>query len=149
MKSQKGITAISLVVYVVSFSIIAVIVGTLTNYFYSNIQILDSSVSSSSEYNKFNLYMLNETKKKGNTVEVVSDDTAENDEGNSIIFISSDGQTKNSFKKLGNILYYNKIKLCEDVNEFKIKSDKSTGKATVTVLLTIGNNSYSTEYVID
>ena len=54
MKANKGIAMISLVIYVASFLVITTIVGTISTYFYNNMNLIDSSVGSSAEYTKLN-----------------------------------------------------------------------------------------------
>ena len=49
MKANKGIAMISLVIYVASFLVITTIVGTISTYFYNNMNLIDSSVWSSAE----------------------------------------------------------------------------------------------------
>ena len=44
MKANKGIAMISLVIYVASFLVITTIVGTISTYFYNNMNLIDSSV---------------------------------------------------------------------------------------------------------
>ena len=56
LKSQKGVTMISLMLYVASFAAITLVVGGITTFFYSNMQVLDDSIGSNSGYNKLNLY---------------------------------------------------------------------------------------------
>ena len=63
MKSQKGITMLSLVIYVASFLAVTVVVAAITTFFYNNIKVINTDMGSSSYYNKLNLYMANETKK--------------------------------------------------------------------------------------
>ena len=65
MKSQKGVTMISLILYVSSFVAITAVVAGITTFFYNNVEILDTSIGSNSQYNKLNLYILNECKKEG------------------------------------------------------------------------------------
>ena len=68
MKSQNGVTMFSLIIYVTSFLVITTLVAGITTFFYNNVETLDTSIGSNSQYTKFNLYMLNECKKKGNTL---------------------------------------------------------------------------------
>ena len=103
---------ISLVIYVLSFVIIIGIVGSITIFFSNGAKEINMETGASSEYNKFNLYMLEYTK-NGYDLEI-------NPEKNSLIF--SKEATHDIFLKKGSLLYFNQIKLCENVDEFKVES---------------------------
>lgn len=145
MKSQKGVTMLSLVIYVASFVLVAGIVGTITTYFYNNMKIIDTNIGSSSEYNKLNLYFIKQTKTDGVSIDSYnSSDSADK----YITFLQADG-TKNTFVKLGDILYYNNIKLCSNVEDFKTEVDTSTGKTIVKVFFKVSGTAFSTNYVLN
>ena len=158
MKSQKGITMISLILYVVSFLLVTGTVAGITTFFYNNVQVLDDSIGSNSQYNKFNLYLLNECKKDGN--ELLA--WRESDESKDISklvngsvknkFITFEDNTgeKNSFiyDDENSKLYYNLIKLCDNVEDFKMKVEEVNGKTVLKVFIKIEGTSFSTEYVI-
>lgn len=160
MKSQKGMTMISLIMYVGSFLLITVIVATITTFFYNNIEVLDTSIGSNSQYNKFNLYFLNEVKKGNNelfawresatyqNVSRLTDATAIDKKF--ITFNNTIDGSKNSFiyDENNDDLYYNSIKLCDDVEDFQIKVDESTGKTVLKIFIKIDGTAFSTEYVI-
>ena len=52
----------SLTIYIIAFVIIIGIVGSITVFFSNNTKDINMNVGASSEYNKFNLYMLEQTK---------------------------------------------------------------------------------------
>lgn len=163
MKLQKGVTMISLILYVSSFLIVTVVVARITTFFYNNVEILDTTIGSNSQYNKLNLYMLNECKKRGNSLvawknndSAAATDTPSNLGGLTtpgsetfITFRNEDG-TKNSFIYVATEknLYYNSIKLCEDVDDFKFKIDYSSGKTVLKVFINIDGTAFTTEYVV-
>lgn len=159
MKSQKGITMISLILYVTSFVAVTTVVAGVTTFFYSNMKIMDTGIGSNSSYNKFNLYLLNECKKadvslyawkdiKLSTGETSRLSTVPTD-NSFITFLNSDG-TKNSFiyDSTNKNVYYNSIKLCENVNDFQIKIDETTGKDVLTILININGTAFQTKYVV-
>lgn len=150
MKSQKGITMISLVIYVAGFMVVTGIVGAITTYFYNNMNVIDSSASSSVEYNKLNVYLLKQVKSpdvvlEGYTESPHKDFNEEN--ANYITFKLQDG-SKNTFLHVGDILYFNKIKLCEEVEKFEVSVEKAE-KTSITVTVQIANNQYKTKYVLE
>ena len=158
MKSQKGITMISLIIYVVSFLLVTVTVAGITTFFYNNIEVLDDSIGSNSQYNKFNLYLLNECKKDGNKLlawkesdesKKVSQLENESVEKKFITFEDNSGK-KNSFiyDDENYKLYYNSIKLCDNVEGFEIKVEEVNGKTVLKIFIKIEGTSFSTEYVV-
>ena len=56
--NNRGITLISLTMYVAGISIIVIAVVTLTSFFYSNIVDLKDSADSLGEFDKFNVAFL-------------------------------------------------------------------------------------------
>ena len=137
---------ISLVIYIASFVIIIGIVGSITIFFNNNIRNIRGSESISSEYNKFNSYMLEYTK---NGYEILKSSEAKAEEP--FITFSKDGKL-DTFVKLkdGDILYFNQIKLCEKVEEFDLKKDVAeNGKQVLKTKLKINGTEYTTDYVME
>ena len=64
MKSEKGITLISIMIYIVVMLIVVVIVGSINMFFYNNVIGLKESANLSSEHNKFNVAFLQDVKEK-------------------------------------------------------------------------------------
>lgn len=165
MKSQKGVTMLSLILYVASFLAVTAVVAGITTFFYNNIEILDTKIGSNSQYNKINLYMLNECKKQDVSL-FAWQNTSSSETGlptnksnltNSganatqtfITFKDVDGN-KNSFVyvKGEKNLYYNTIKIGEDIEEFKFKLNYDTGKTVLIVFINIDGTTFTTEYVV-
>lgn len=166
-KTQKGVTMISLILYVASFFAITIVVGIITTFFYSNMQIMDLRIGSSSEYNKLNLYLLNECKKPGATIYAIKGTNKKSDDGSVttvseltnlndqslavmdfVTFKSDNGLNTFIYDEEEKNLYYNSIKLCQDVNDFQMKLDKTTGKDVLVVLININGTSFQTKYVV-
>lgn len=70
---------ISLSLYIISFMIIIGIVGSITVFFSNHIKDINMDIGASSEYNKFNLYMLEYTK-TGNQILKISQNTNEEEQ---------------------------------------------------------------------
>lgn len=161
MKSQKGITMINLILYVACFLAVTVVVAGITTFFYSNMQIMNTSIGSNSSYNKFNLFLVSECKKPGvqlyaikghnNSKEIkeINNVGSAAETGFDFMTFKTDNST-NSFiydNQNGNI-YYNSIKLCEKVEDFQLQLDQSTGKDIITVLMNIDGTAFQTKYVV-
>lgn len=172
MKSDKGIAMLSLVIYVASFLVITTLVGTISTYFYNNINLINSTVGGSSEYTKLNLYMLNLTKKADlEDVKVLNIDpyvgtSKENtDVYGSIVFIYNDNMSEEQIilTRQGYHLYYikrsklltesewnvkDKMLLCSDVTSFSTNVNNQAGKDVVMVNVKLSGSSFATKYVV-
>ena len=58
MKSEKGITLISLIFYILILTIITALVGTVSTYFYKNVSGINEDSKAVSTFNKFNMYLI-------------------------------------------------------------------------------------------
>lgn len=124
MKSEKGVTLTSLIIYVIAMSIIIATVATITNYYYGNIKGLSKRTEVSKEYTKFSSYLINEINEKNNHV------LTEMLDSNKEKIIFSNG---NQFLYTNNAIYFNKIKICKDVTSCQFEYDESNNKIKVTI----------------
>ena len=62
MKSDKGVTLIALVIYIVVFTIVVSTMALLSSYFYNNMHLIKDDASSVVEYNKFNMFFIQDVK---------------------------------------------------------------------------------------
>ena len=142
MRNQKGITMVSLVIYVLSFAIIIGIIGSVTAFFSSGMREMNQNAGASSEYNKFNIYMSKYTK---NGYNIIPDEY----ENNQYIAFEKDGE-KIVFEKVDDILYVDNVKLCENVDEFEAKAiTTENGKDMLKTKIKINGVVYTTDYVIE
>ena len=114
MKSDKGVTLISLIIYVMSFLAIAGVVALVSSFFYNNSKVLSSEATASSEFDMLNAYFTKETREVENYIVQLQDDdeTVEGIEkkivfsnGNKYIFIK-----ENETKEYGKIIFSNEYK---------------------------------------
>jgi len=143
MKKQNGITMMSLLIYIMAFVTIIGVLSSITVFFNNNTKDINMQTASNSEYNKFNLYMLEYTENDYNVSKISEENT-------DIPFVTfSNGVSSNTFVLLENILYFNQIKLCENVDEFKIKKDiAENGKDILKTYLKVNGTVYTTDYVL-
>lgn len=67
MKSSRGITTTSLIIYIIVMMIVIGVIASITSFFYTNVLNIENS-SAISEITKFNMYFLDEVKNKGTIV---------------------------------------------------------------------------------
>ena len=63
MKTQRGVTLTSLIIYIIGMVMIISIVSVLTTYFYKNVRSAISDIDPITEHTKFNSYFTNEVNK--------------------------------------------------------------------------------------
>lgn len=101
MKSQKGITLTSLVVYIAVLLIVLGILSNISKYFYANTKYITDANKYISEFNKFNMYFIEDVKNNNNLYSIKNDQ---------IIF--EDG-TMYTFDKKS--IYRNKVEICNNI----------------------------------
>jgi len=139
MKNQKGITLVSLVIYVIVMLIVIGVMSSIINNFYKNTDAIQGNVEEVVEFNKFNNYFLKEVKTRNNTVDNISE--------NYILFTSG-----NSFSISNNIIYYNNVEICNGVQSMEItlgKNGDEIDKTIVNVSINFNNFNKSISYKIE
>lgn len=147
MQSNYSQIMKSLFIYIVVFTLIICIVGIITNYFYGNIKNLNKQTSINSEYTRLNLYLLKTTKTKDIKIKKYGLVNEEDLNSYYITFENEDGTT-NTFIKKNDIIYFNQIKLCKNVDEFKVIIDKAS-KESISVEVKIQDKIYNLQYVLN
>lgn len=139
MKNENGITLVALTIYIIAFAIVIGIISVLTSFFYSNVVNLSDTGENASEFSIFNMYFLEDIKEAGNKVARV-------DENGKYISFSNG----NTYIFQDNHIYKNKVKICNNVTDFKVEK-KEDEKEIVTIFMKIGDNmefSRTTQYVM-
>lgn len=108
MKNNKGITMISLITYIIGFTIVLALVATITSFFSNNINEKGLN-SDTTQYTKFSSIFLEEINNKDNSVI----DCKSLTNGISYIIFSSGNQY--TFDQESKSIYKNKLKICENV----------------------------------
>lgn len=140
IKSNKGITLTSLVIYIVVLFVVLAVVTRISVHFKDSIQdVADTSFET--EFEKLNLYLLKESKIKGNEVQEASEDKS------SITFTNGN---KYSYDSETEEIYLNDtIKICQQVEEceFTTKSAEN-GRTMLEVIITVSDTTKTIEYVM-
>ena len=151
MKSEKGITLIMLVTYIVLTTIALAILATISNYFYNNVYYLNNKAMYAAEFNKFNVYMVQDVKR--NTKVNIQVPTQENPNQDTIIAFGNGNRYiyyNSPTSKYKNAIY--RVTQVKDANGNVIKDEN--GKITENITL-IANNitkfnvSKETKYIND
>lgn len=109
MKKDKGVTLISLIVYIIVMSIAIAVMSAIISNFYENTTAVQGSIEEIIKFNKFNTYFLKEIKSLDNNIDSMSEKY--------ILFSSG-----NSFSISNNTLYYNNVQICQGVNDISFEA---------------------------
>ena len=137
MKSQRGVTLISLTVYIIGLTIMLAILTVISSFFHKNV---DENIAFQplAERTKFNSFFTEEVNHKNIEVKECN--------RNYIVF-SNGVQYTFIWENKG--IYRNKVKICREVNNCYFKSRTENGKNIIEVTLQIGNSEETvTKYVL-
>ena len=127
MKSQKGISLLSLTIYVIALTIVVAMVSVISTYFYKNMNSSTETINPLTEYTKFNSFFSDEV----NHTNIKVLECKEN-------YIVFDNNVQYTFIPENNAIYRNKVKICREVEscnfEYKIKNGKSVVIVTIKML---------------
>lgn len=156
MRTEKGVTLITVTIYIIVMLIMISIITVLTSYFYKNVDIQSISQNFNQQYTKFNSYFVKEVNKRGNKVVDIQSvsipqDEEENAETNTsqqnYIVFSSGNQYTYIPKNQG--IYRNKVKIAQNITGCTFATHKEeNGKTTVTVTILGDNFERETNYTL-
>ena len=146
IRNEKGITLSSLMIYVIAIVItISILTGIMT-YFNSNVKYIMNSGKYVSEFNKFNMYFIEDVKNNTSIYSI----SQNNDE---IIFADGTIYTFKGEDDKG--IYRNKVKICKDIEYCsftkKIEEVDNVSKVIVSVDIYVNGEDLfqvSTDYVL-
>lgn len=143
MKSEKGITLTSLVIYVIGITIIFAVIANLTIYFNKNSRTIEYTTNNSAQITRLNQYLINDTKKENAQITEANEN---------IITIQTNGETiKYTYDKNSKGIYRNKVKIANDVQGFKVNKEIIYDKTKLLLNVTIGEQEQiqkDLEYII-
>ena len=142
MKSEKGITLISLTIYVIAMAIVVGVIAIISTFFYSNMEDTDNIVSPMTEYTKFNSFFSDEINHEG--IEVVSCGTTDNGQ-NYIVFSNEVQYTYISENKA---IYRNKVKIAKEIDDCEFATGTNNGKRVVNVKFNAGGKLRENTYTL-
>lgn len=158
MKSEKGVTLISLLTYIAVLLTVMVIVGRITGFFNKGLDIVDADNQASTDISKLNYCFLMETKNtqaeenitaninfmqssgQGYEFPNTTEETTTDTKGQAIKFLN----TNNVISFVNNKVYYNKVKICDNVQDFWI--DYNSTNNAIDVEMTIDGQEFSQTY---
>lgn len=133
IKSERGITLISVTVYIIVMMVVIGILATVNNFFYGNFNIVRDTARYSSEFDKINTSIISDVKSNKH---VKTDD-----ENKTIIF--EDGTTY-KYNSADNGIYRGQNKVASHVQAFSVSSKtiviNNVDKEILTINIIIGTS---------
>lgn len=137
MKSNKGITLTSLIVYVIGMTIMVATIATLTSFFYKNIDVEDLN-SDTNQYTKFTSVLSKEINRKDNSI--IDCKQLKDDDGNIIVsYIIFSSGNQFTFNKDSKSIYKNNVKICDNVESCDFSYEYIDSKYKIKVSLKTTN----------
>jgi len=149
MRSNKGITMMSLIIYITSFLLVTGIVAGVTAFFYGNSSLMTAELYSAADYNKLNLYLVKESEQENNRVKDIARVEAAGASDSNAYYLEFTNGDRFTYDEDNKLLYFNYICLCEDVQNFKVNDPEyDTGKEVISVMVEFTNKSYTSKYTM-
>lgn len=127
IKSQKGITLISLTIYVIVLVMVIAMISVISSYFFSHMNKATASINPLTEYTKFDTFFTEEINHENRKVLECKED-----------YIVFDDGVQYSFIPENRGVYRNSVKVCKDVKSCTFQNKILNGKEAVVVNLQIG-----------
>lgn len=147
MQTEKGVTLISVTIYIIVMLIIVTVIAVLTSYFYQNVDINSVSEDFNQQYTKFNSYFTEEVNRKGNKILDIIEPEEITDENMQVYIVFSSGNQYTFIPEQG--IYMNNVKIAENIIACTFdRNENEQGKTTITVILSGENTQRETTYTL-
>ena len=147
MKSEKGITLISLIIYVIALTIVIGIIAVISGYFYKNIATTSENIEPMVEYTKFNSFFSEEVNYRG--IEVLDCQSTTGDNGKiETSYIVFDNGVQYTYISENKGIYRNKVKIARGVEECSFEYKVEDGKDIVNVTFKSKNLNNPIKYTL-
>lgn len=137
MKSEKGITTISLIIYVIVLSIVIGMVAIISGAFMDSIDEADMHIDPIEEYTTFNSYFSEEVNHPGLEVVQCQDD-----------YILFSNGVQYSFISQNRGIYKDKVKICRNIDSCSFSQSIKNGKTVITVEFSVDGQKRTTNYAL-
>ena len=150
LKSNKGITMTSLVVYVIVLTIVIALLSGFSGYFYKNVNLITIKEASDEQFTRFIAYLTKDLNQ--NNAFFIRTGT-DNGESNNYLILKIDGNIEHQYLFENETLYYidkiknKKITLCNNVNLCNFEYD-DTNKV-LTTNLNINKKNYTKTFIVN
>lgn len=144
MKSERGVTLVSLIVYVIAMLITVTVVTIVTSYFYKNVDIEPEKYTYFSEFTKIETYFAEEANIEENKVLQVSSPVSDSITQQYLALSSGNQYT---YIKNNKAIYKNNVKIASGVEKCEFQNMYKNGKEAIKVTVKIQEKEKEIEYV--
>lgn len=146
MKSQKGVTLVSLTVYVIVMAIIVGILATITTFFYKNVNDTNAEMDPLTEYTTFNSYFSDEVNHPN--IKIVKCGNTKDEQGNVQNYIVFSNGIQYTYVSANHGIYRNEVKIGKNIDNCTFEEKIENGKSIIMVHFESGNTKKDIEYTI-
>jgi len=144
MKSEKGITLISLIVYIIVMTIVVALVASISTFFYKNVKNVNQTVEPITEYTKLNSFLSEEINNRD--IRIIEVDETNN---YYIIFENNGSIIQYEFIPENKGIYRNNVKICRGIENCTFTNSIENGKNVIDIYLKAGNEEKTTTYTLN
>ncbi len=131
MKSEKGITVTSLIIYVIALTIVVASISMLSTYFYRNTASVTDRMNPLTQYTKFNSFFSEEIN-HSNIKILACKQEGQDGKGDYIVF---DNGVQYTYVPENKGIYKDKVKICNYVENCEFIRGIQNGKEVITVTI--------------
>ncbi len=144
MKDQKGITLISLTIYIISLTFIIAILATVTTFFYKNVKDTQNDIEPLTEFTSFNSYFSQDINNSNIKLQDIGEKTIEgqNNEYEYITLNNVNLENEDSMKYIKYIYVENDKSIYRDIGK-----DEDENRATMKICRGVENCKFSQELI--
>lgn len=145
MKSQKGVTLISLTVYIIVMTIVVGTVSLISSYFYTDIKDKANTVEPLVQYTRLNSFLTEEINRPNIKVlecktTYIDNDQAKGIETSHIVF---DNGVQYTFVSKNQGIYRNQAKIAEQIKSCSFTQDMENARTKITVNVQAEKNNFN------
>lgn len=137
MKSEKGVTIISLIIYVIVLSIVIGMVAIISGAFMDSVDDAEMYTDPIEQYTTFNSYFSEEVNHLGLEVSQCGDD-----------YILFSNGVQYSFISENRGIYKDKVKICRNIDNCNFSQLIENGKTVIIVEFSVEGQSRTTKYTL-
>ena len=119
MKTENGITIISITIYVIVMMLVVSLMAVMTNYFYKNVDYTNIRNQFNMQYTTINNYFSEEANLENNMILEINEITNE-ETGTKQKWIIFSNKNQYTYIEKNKSLYRNNIKIARDIESFEV-----------------------------
>lgn len=137
MKSEKGVTLISVTIYVIVMAIVVGIMAVISTFFYTNVNDINEVINPITEYTKLNTYLTDEVNHANIKILECKDNYVVFDNGVQYTFIPENKG-----------IYRNQVKIAQGITACSFSETIKNGKNVIEIKVKIGDKERNTTYTL-